>query len=51
MVIPGPAAVDRLALLSGVGLIVYGVSMLSRPGAIILAGLFLVAGALWRARS
>lgn len=46
-----PAAVDRLAILSGVGLIVYGVSMLSRPAAVILAGLLLLAGALWRARA
>jgi len=43
-------AVDRLAVLAGVGLIVYGVSLLSRPTAVILAGLLLVAGALWRAR-
>lgn len=42
--------VDRLAVLAGVGLIVYGVAMLSRPAAVILAGLLLVAGALWRAR-
>ena len=42
--------VDRLAVLSGVGLIIYGVSMMSRPTAVILAGLLLVAGALWRAR-
>ena len=42
--------VDRLAVLAGVGLIVYGVSLLSRPTAVILAGLLLVAGALWRAR-
>jgi hypothetical protein len=51
MVILRPAAVDRLAILSGAGLIVYGVSMLSRPAAVILAGLLLLAGALWRARA
>jgi len=42
--------VDRLAVLTGIGLIVYGVAMLSTPAAVILAGAFLVAGALWRAR-
>ena len=45
-----PGVVDRLAVLAGVGLIVYGVSLLSRPTAVILAGLLLVVGALWRAR-
>jgi hypothetical protein len=43
--------VDRLAVLGGVGLVVYGVGMLSLPVAVILAGVFLLAGALWRARS
>ena len=45
-----PGVVDRLAVLVGIGLIVYGVALLSRPAAVILAGLLLVAGALWRAR-
>jgi hypothetical protein len=42
--------IERLAVATGVVLIVYGVSMWSRPAAIILAGLFLLAGGLWRAR-
>lgn len=42
--------VDRLAVLTGIGLIVYGAAMLSIPAAVILAGALLVAGALWRAR-
>jgi len=45
------AIIDRLAVLSGVSLIVYGVSLIYVPAAIILAGLFLVAGAFWRARA
>ena len=44
-------AIDRLAILAGVGLVVYGVSMLSSSAAVILAGTFLLAGALWRTRS
>jgi len=43
--------VDRLAVLGGVGLVLYGASMFSRPAAVILAGIFLLAGALWRIRS
>jgi hypothetical protein len=43
--------VDRLAVLVGVGLVVFGASMLSHAAAVILAGAFLLAGALWRARS
>lgn len=51
MVTPQAAAIaDRLAVLAGVGLIVYGVSTFSHSAAIILAGLVLVAGALWRTR-
>jgi len=42
--------IERLAVAAGVVLIVYGVSMWSHPAAIILAGLFLLAGGLWRAR-
>jgi hypothetical protein len=42
--------VDRLAVLFGVSLIVFGASMWSHPAAIILAGLFLLAGGIWRAR-
>ncbi len=42
--------IDRLAVLGGVVLVVYGVSMWSVPAAVILAGLFLLAGALWRIR-
>jgi hypothetical protein len=45
------AVLDRLAVLAGVGLVVFGVSMLSIPAAVIMAGLFLLAGALWRIRS
>lgn len=44
------SAVDRIAVLAGVGLIVFGVWMLSSAAAVILAGCFLLAGALWRAR-
>lgn len=43
--------IDRLAILAGVGLVVYGTSMLSAAAATILAGCFLLAGALWRART
>jgi hypothetical protein len=50
MVTLRPAVVDRLAILLGVGLVVGGVAMLSPPLAVILSGVFLVAGALWRAR-
>ena len=46
-----PDLVDRLAILAGVGLVVAGVSMISPPAAVILTGLFLLAGALWRART
>jgi hypothetical protein len=42
--------IERLAVLVGVGLVVFGVSMWSHPAAVILAGLFLMAGGLWRAR-
>ena len=51
MVILRPDLVDRLAILAGVGLVVAGVSMISPPAAVILTGLFLLAGALWRART
>ena len=42
--------IERLAVASGVILIVYGVATLSSAAAIILAGAFLLAGGLWRAR-
>lgn len=45
------AIIERLAVLSGVGLIVYGVSLIYAPAAIILAGMFLLAGTFWRART
>ena len=44
------AIVERLSVVVGAGLIVYGASMLSYPVALILAGAFLLAGALWRIR-
>jgi len=50
MVTMRPGLVDRFAVLAGVGLVIGGVSMLSHPAAVILAGVFLLAGALWRAR-
>ncbi len=42
--------IERLAVLAGVVLIVYGVGLVFVPAAVILAGLFLLAGALWRKR-
>lgn len=41
---------DRLAVLLGVGFLVYGVWMLSVAAALILSGLLLMAGGLWRIR-
>ena len=40
--------IDRLAVLAGAGLMVYGAALLSRPAAAILAGALLLAGGLWR---
>ena len=40
--------VDRLAILGGVASLLYGVSMLSVPGAWMLAGGLLIVGAIWR---
>ncbi len=42
---------ERIAVVAGAGLVVYGVSMLSHAAGVILAGLFLLAGALWRTRA
>ena len=42
------ALADRMALLGGAALVVYGVSMWSPPAAVTIAGLLLMAGALWR---
>lgn len=43
--------IDRLATLAGVALVIYGAAMLSSAAAVILAGCFLLTGALWRART
>lgn len=40
--------IDRLAVLLGVALVVYGVSRWSLPAALILSGTALIAGAIWR---
>jgi hypothetical protein len=40
--------IDRLAVLVGYGLVVYGCALLSHPLAFIVAGGLLLAGALWR---
>lgn len=45
------AIADRLAVLVGAALVIYGVAMFSLPLGVIFAGLFLLAGALWRTRS
>src|SRR6185436_12817040 len=39
----GPALVDRLAILGGAGLVVYGVSLIYVPAAVILSGGLLLA--------
>jgi hypothetical protein len=40
--------VDLLAALAGYGLVVGGVAMWSRPAAMVLAGVLLLAASLWR---
>lgn len=40
--------IDRLALVGGAGLIIGGVAMVYVPAAVILSGVLLMAGALWR---
>lgn len=42
---------DRLALLCGFGLLVGGVAMMHRPTALIVAGVLLLAGVLWRGKA
>jgi len=39
---------ERFALLIGAGLVVVGVAQMHEPSAIIMAGLLLIAGVLWR---
>lgn len=40
---------DRAACLAGAGLVVAGVSVIHGPSGLIVAGLLLLAGVLWRA--
>jgi len=40
--------IDLLATVAGFGLVVYGVARVHVPAALIVAGVMLLAGALWR---
>ncbi len=42
--------IDLAGVVTGFGLLVGGLAMVSRPGAMMLAGVLLLAGSVWRAK-